>query len=243
MSQSLSHKTRLRAMFMSKEQTIYLLNMCFQCIIYGSFSATYAFINIGLGTKMYSINLILGCLIGCIYAYVNTDLKKKKWVFKHYKVVDLCKTAFYSVIDGAFLLIYFLGDFDPFNDMNQVLGLFFVWNIFFKVVHTIVSVMLPGVGDVFEQSLYRNQIDYQNHSNAEILMSNFGAVGGSVASFLVGDFFKKHPYFIFAAVVFDWLDLWARWQFYFNKKNFETIKRNFARDAVKWDKKLEEYKC
>lgn len=45
---------------------------------------------------------------------------------------------------------------------------------------------------------------------------------------------------LFAAVVFDWLDLWIRWQFYFNKKNF---KRNFARDAVKWDKKLGEYKC
>lgn len=95
-------------------------------------------------------------------------------------------------------------------------------------------VIIPSIGDVFEQSLYKNQIDYQNHSNAERLMSNVGAVIGALSALAVGDFFKEHVWLIFFATVFDWIGLWGRWQFYYNKQNFAIIVRNFAHESNEW---------
>lgn len=68
-------------MFMSKEQIIYLINIFISCFLYGGISATLAYQEIGLGTRFYLINLILGCVIGCVYALVSADPKKKRWVF------------------------------------------------------------------------------------------------------------------------------------------------------------------
>ena len=65
-------------------------------------------------------------------------------------------------------------------------------------------------------------------------MGNFGAVAGAFLSFALGDFVKWHPYLIFLLVWLDWFGLWARWQFYFNKRNFAIIKRNFAKDSGEW---------
>ena len=100
----------------------------------------------------------------------------------------------------------------------------------------IVQTILPAIGDVFEQSLYKNQIDYQNHSNAERLVCNLGAVIGATLAFAVGDFFKDRPYLIFCLIFIDWLCLWSRWQFYFKPSNWIIIKANFAKDYMKWKK-------
>lgn len=66
-----------------------------------------------------------------------------------------------------------------------------------RVINGIVSIVIPSIGNVFEQSLYKNQIDYQNHSNAENLMSCFGAAIGAGLCFVVGDFFQESPLFDF----------------------------------------------
>lgn len=58
-----------------------------------------------------------------------------------------------------------------------------------------------------------------------------GAALGAGACFLVGDFFKNNPYYIFFLVIFDWIGLWSRWQFYFKSSNYSIIKRNFAKDS------------
>jgi len=34
--------------------------------------------------------------------------------------------------------------------------------------------------------------------------------------------------------VFDWIGLWGRWQFYYNKQNFAIIVRNFAHESNEW---------
>ena len=106
--------------------------------------------------------------------------------------------------------------------------------ILFCIVLYGFCIIIPSIGDVFEQSLYKNQIDYQNHSNAERLMSNVGAVLGALSALTVGDFFKEHVWLIFFATVFDWIGLWGRWQFYYNKQNFAIIVRNFAHDSNEW---------
>ena len=65
----------------------------------------------------------------------------------------------------------------------------------------------------------------------ENLMSCFGAAIGSGLCLVAGDFFKDHPYLIFFLVIFDWIGLWSRWQFYFKPDNYSIIKRNFAKDV------------
>ena len=99
-------KERLKALFMSKEQIIYLIVDFFALVIYGMLTPTFIQLDIGLGSRWYSIQLIASCIIGCIYAYVATDLKKKRWVFIHYKQIDFCETLFFSSFEILFLIIY-----------------------------------------------------------------------------------------------------------------------------------------
>lgn len=227
----------IRAMIMSREQLIYLLFVMLDLIIGGAVSPTWASLNIGLGYRFYSVQMIVSCVIGMIYAVVSSDVQKKRWVFKHYKAIDLGETIFYTLFDAVFLVIYIAGCYNPNEDWNRVCKLFFSYSLLFQIARAIVQVILPGIGNVFEQSLYKNQIDYQNHSNAETLMANFGCLLGAAAAFLVGDTLKNHLWIVFALVINDWLGLWSRWQFYFNKKNYDIIKRNFAKDCAKWRSK------
>ena len=224
-------KDRLKQLFMSKEQVIYLLFLFADCVVYGMFTATFTYYQIGLGTRFYSLIICTGCIVGVIHALVSADVKKKRWVFCHYKAIDLGESIFYTCTELSFAVYYFVNDLNPLVDEVPVLNLFFFWSIFYRVVNGIVSVVIPSIGDVFEQSLYKNQIDYQNHSNAENLMCCFGAALGAGACFLVGDFFKNNPYYIFFLVIFDWIGLWSRWQFYFKSSNYSIIKRNFAKDS------------
>lgn len=229
-------RERLKALFMSKEQTIYLIVDFFALVIYGMLTPTFIQLDIGLGSRWYSIQLIASCIIGCIYAYVATDLKKKRWVFIHYKQIDFCETLFFSSFEILFLIIYIVGQYNPNESWLRVCRLFFFHDFILKIVRMIVQTILPAIGDVFEQSLYKNQIDYQNHSNAERLVCNFGAVIGAALAFAVGDFFKDRPYLIFCLIFIDWLCLWSRWQFYFKPSNWVVIKANFAKDYMKWKK-------
>lgn len=229
-------KERLKALFMSKEQIIYLIVDFFTLVIYGMLTPTFIQLDIGLGSRWYSIQLIASCIIGCIYAYVATDLKKKRWVFIHYKQIDFCETLFFSSFEILFLIIYIIGQYNPNENWLRVCKLFFFHDFILKIVRMIVQTILPAIGDVFEQSLYKNQIDYQNHSNAERLVCNFGAVIGAALAFAVGDFFKDRPYLIFCLIFIDWLCLWSRWQFYFKPSNWVVIKANFAKDYMKWKK-------
>lgn len=229
-------KERLKALFMSKEQIIYLIVDFFCLIIYGMLTPTFMQLDIGLGSRYYSVQLIASCVIGCVYAYIATDLKKKRWVLIHFKEIDLCETLFFSTFEIAFLIIYIVGHYNPTSNWVRVCKLFFFHDFILKIVRMIVQTILPSIGDVFEQSLYKNQIDYQNHSNAERLVCNFGAVIGATLAFAVGDFFKDRPYLIFTIVVLDWLSLWSRWQFYFKPSNWVIIKANFAKDYIKWKK-------
>lgn len=229
-------KERLKALFMSKEQIIYLIVDFFALVIYGMLTPTFIQLDIGLGSRWYSIQLIASCIIGCIYAYVATDLKKKRWVFIHYKQIDFCETLFFSSFEILFLIIYIVGQYNPNESWLRVCRLFFFHDFILKIVRMIVQTILPAIGDVFEQSLYKNQIDYQNHSNAERLVCNFGAVIGAALAFAVGDFFKNRPYLIFCLIFIDWLCLWSRWQFYFKPSNWVVIKANFAKDYMKWKK-------
>ena len=233
----MSLKSRLNAMFMSREQIIYLISVFVSCVIYGGFSATWAWQAIGLGSRFYSITLILGCIIGCIYSFVSADYKKKKWVFRHYKAIDICESLMVTIGDGTFLLIYFLCGFDPAVDETRVLRLFFAYQIVWKIIWAVIRSIIPGIGDIYEQSLYKNQLDYQNHSNAENLMDCFGAALGAFVCFIVGDFINKHPWLCFCLVFLDWYSLWSRWQFYFKKENYAIIKKNFAKDCYEWAKK------
>ena len=155
----------------------------------------------------------------------------KKWVFIHYRIIDLCESIFLTLTEVGFATYYFVNGFNLLVNEKPILSLFFFWSIFYRVINGIVSIVIPSIGDVFEQSLYKNQIDYQNHSNAENLMSCFGAAIGAGLCFLAGDFFKNHPYLIFFLVIFDWIGLWSRWQFYFKPNNYSIIKRNFAKDV------------
>lgn len=221
---------------MSKEQIIYLIVDFFALVIYGMLTPTFIQLDIGLGSRWYSIQLIASCIIGCIYAYVATDLKKKRWVFIHYKQIDFCETLFFSSFEILFLIIYIVGQYNPNESWLRVCKLFFFHDFILKIVRMIVQTILPAIGDVFEQSLYKNQIDYQNHSNAERLVCNFGAVIGAALAFAVGDFFKDRPYLIFCLIFIDWLCLWSRWQFYFKPSNWIIIKANFAKDYMKWRK-------
>lgn len=238
-------RERLNQLFMSKEQIIYLIFLFVDCVIYGMFAATFTYYQIGLGTRFYSLIVCTGCIVGVIHAFVSADVKKKRWVFKHYRIIDLCESIFFTITEMGFLTYYFVNNLNPLVDEVPVLNLFFFWSIFYRIVNGIVSIVIPSIGDVFEQSLYKNQIDYQNHSNAENLMACFGAALGAGLCFIVGDFFKEHPYFIFFLVIFDWIGLWSRWQFYFKPSNFEIIKRNFAKDCGEKLRRLhkEKLKC
>lgn len=224
-------KERLNQLFMSKEQTIYLLFLFVESVVYGMFAATFTYYQIGLGSRFYSLIISAGCIVGCIHAFVSADIKKKKWVFIHYRIIDLCESIFLTLTEVGFATYYFVNGFNPLVNEKPILSLFFFWSIFYRVINGIVSIVIPSIGDVFQQSLYKNQIDYQNHSNAENLMSCFGAAIGSGLCFVAGDFFKNHPYLIFFLVIFDWIGLWSRWQFYFKPDNYSIIKRNFAKDV------------
>ena len=166
-------KERLKQLFMSREQIIYLLFLFVNCIAYGMFTATFTYYEIGLGTRFYSLIICTGCIVGVIHAFVSADVKKKRWVFCHYKAIDLGESIFYTCTELGFAAYYFANNLNPLVDEVPVLNLFFFWSIFYRVVNGIVSVVIPSIGDVFEQSLYKNQIDYQNHSNAENLMCCF----------------------------------------------------------------------
>lgn len=224
-------KNRLKQLFMSKEQTIYLLFLFLNCVIYGAFTATYAHYEVAKGPRYYSSLVAIGCIVGVIHAYIATDIVKKKWVFKHYKLIDLGKSIFYTLIEMGFLIYYFSNELNPITSPRRVENMFFFYFIFYRIINAIISVIIPSVGDVFEQSLYKNQIDYQNHSNAENMMCCLGAALGAIVCWIVGDFFIKRPYWIFCIVLFDWVGLWSRWQFYFKPENYDIIKRNFARDV------------
>ena len=227
-------KFRLKSLFMSKSQIIYLISIFVSCALWGSFGGAFAFYDIGLGTKYYSFSIFINCLITCLYCWFSTDMKKKKWIFIHYRQIDLIETIFFNLSETTFLLIYVFGKYDPYSDITRVCFLFFYQGIFYKIVRTFLSVILPGIGDVYEQSLYKNQIDYQNHSRAENIMSCFGAAAGALISWLVGDFFKYRPWLTFLCTYADWYFMWSRWQFYFNKENYSIIKRNFAKDCGDW---------
>lgn len=230
-------KTRIKAMFMSRTQINYLINIFISSAIYGGFAATFTYQQIGLGTRFYSVNLVLGCIIGCIHAYMSADMRKKRWIFRHFRCIDLGETLFFTLTEVSFASIYFIGKFNPTENEVRVLQLFFCWNIFYRIVGSIINMIIPSIGDVFEQSLYKNQIDYQNHSNAENLMGCFGAAGGALLSLAIGDFIKWHPWLIFTLIILDWYGLWSRWQFYYNKENYSIIKRNFAKDSGEWKRK------
>lgn len=221
-------------MFMSREQIIYLLFMFFDFVIYGMLSPTFVQLDIGLGSRYYAVQLMICCVSGVLYAYVATDVEKKRWIFKHYKIIDFTETLIFSIVDITFLIVYFLGQYNPIIDWQRVCRLFFVYNFLLKIVRTLITTVLPSIGNVFEQSLYKNQIDYQNHSNAEILMDNFGAMLGALLAFVVGDYFKERPYYIFLLIILDWASMWSRWQFYFKPENYSIIKRNFAKDSGQW---------
>lgn len=225
---------RLRKLFMSKEQTIYLLTNFLGAIIYGSFGATWAFHENGLGTRVYSAITIIGCLCGFVYCWVSADLEKKKWVFCHYRIIDMAESIVLTLGDIVFLIVYFALGFGLKIDdeiMPKVLWFFLVYSVFWRILWTIVTAIIPGVGNVFEQSLYKNQIDYQNHTNAEGLVSSIGALIGAAISLYVGDFFKYRPWITLCLFAWDWISLWSRWQFYFKKENYSIIKRNFAKDC------------
>lgn len=234
----MNFKQRINQLFMSREQVIYLFFLFFNCIAYGAFSATYAYYEIGLGTRFYSFLISLGCIIGVVHAFIAADIKKKRWVFCHYKIIDLGESIFFTCTEMGFLIYYLANNLNPLIDEKPIFYLFFFYFIFYRIVNAIISVVIPGIGDVFEQSLYPNQIDYQNHSNAESMMSCFGAALGAGASFLIGDYFKNHPYYVFLLVFVDWIGLWSRWQFYFKPSNYSIIKRNFAKDSGEKLRKL-----
>lgn len=227
-------RDRIHALFMSRQQTVYLFTLMLNCVIYGMLMPTFLMLDIGLGSRVYSIQLIVSCLIGLVSAYIASDVNKKRWVFCHFKAIDISKTLFFTVVELSFFLAYMIGKYDPTVDWEGVCRLFFVHDLLLRIVRFITEMIIPSIGDVFEQSLYKNQIDYQNHSNAERLMSNVGAVIGALSALAVGDFFKEHVWLIFFVTVFDWIGLWGRWQFYYNKQNFAIIVRNFAHESNEW---------
>ena len=206
---------RFKSLFMSRSQVIYLFSIFIGCTVFGALSGAIAFYDIGLGTRYYSFSLFINCIISCLYCWFSADMKKKRWIFMHYKAIDLGETIFFTLSNTVFLIIYIEG-------------------IFYKIVSTFISTIIPSIGDVYEQSLYKNQIDYQNHSRAEGLMSCFGAAAGAAISWMVGDFFKYHPKIIFLTAYINWIEFYCRWQFYFNKENYAIIKRNFAKDCGEW---------
>ena len=57
-------KERINQLFMSREQTIYLLFLFVDCVVYGSFAATFTYYQIGLGTRFYSLIVSTGCIVG-----------------------------------------------------------------------------------------------------------------------------------------------------------------------------------
>ena len=225
---------RFKSLFMSRSQVIYLFSIFMECTVFGALSGAIAFYDIGLGTRYYSFSLFINCIISCLYCWFSTDMKKKKWFFMHYKAIDLWETIFFTLSNTVFLIIYIVGNYDPHSNIQRLCKLFFYEGIFYKIVNTFISTIIPSIGDVYEQSLYKNQIDYQNHSRAEGLMSCFGAAAGAAISWMVGDFFKYHPKIIFLTAYINWIEFYCRWQFYFNKENYAIIKRNFAKDCGEW---------
>ena len=224
-------KDRLKQLFMSKEQVIYLLFLFLNCVVYGAFASTFTHYEIAKGSRYYSSLLMIGCIVGVVHAYIASDVKKKRWVFKHFRAIDLGESIFYTCTELGFFCYYMFNGLSPATSPDRVENLFFFYFVFYRIVSAIISVVIPSIGDVFEQSLYKNQIDYQNHSNAENMMSCFGAALGAAGCWIVGDYFIKRPYFIFGMVLFDWIGLWSRWQFYFKPSNYSIIKRNFAKDS------------
>lgn len=74
-------RDRIHALFMSRQQTVYLFTLMLSCVIYGMLMPTFLMLDIGLGSRVYSIQLIVSCLIGLVSAYIASDVNKKRWVF------------------------------------------------------------------------------------------------------------------------------------------------------------------
>ena len=85
-------RDRIHALFMSRQQTVYLFTLMLNCVIYGMLMPTFLMLDIGLGSRVYSIQLIVSCLIGLVSAYIASDVNKKRWVFCHFKVIDISET-------------------------------------------------------------------------------------------------------------------------------------------------------
>ena len=134
-------KERINQLFMSREQTIYLLFLFIDCVVYGSFAATFTYYQIGLGTRFYSLIVSTGCIVGVVHAFVSADVRKKRWVFKHYRAIDLCESVFYTFTEAGFLAYYLMNGLNPLTDEKPVLKLIFFWSIFYRVVNSVVSVL------------------------------------------------------------------------------------------------------
>ena len=153
-------RERLNQLFMSKEQIIYLIFLFVDCVIYGMFAATFTYYQIGLGTRFYSLIVCTGCIVGVIHAFVSADVKKKRWVFIHFRAIDLGESIFYTCTELGFFCYYMFNKLSPVTSPDKVENLFFFYFVFYRIVSAIISVIIPSLGDVFEQSLYKNQIDY-----------------------------------------------------------------------------------
>ena len=123
-------KERLNQLFMSKEQTIYLLFLFVESVVYGMFAATFTYYQIGLGSRFYSLIISTGCIVGCIHAFISADIKKKKWVFIHYRIIDLCESIFFTLTEAVFATYYFVNGFNPLVNEKPILSLGFFWSIF-----------------------------------------------------------------------------------------------------------------
>lgn len=63
------------------------------CVMYGMLMPTFLMLDIGLGSRVYSIQLIVSCLIGLVSAYIASDVNKKRWVFCHFKSIDISENG------------------------------------------------------------------------------------------------------------------------------------------------------
>ena len=52
-------RDRIHALFMSRQQTVYLFTLMLNCVIYGMLMPTFLMLDIGLGSRVYSIQLIV----------------------------------------------------------------------------------------------------------------------------------------------------------------------------------------
>ena len=138
-------KERLNQLFMSKEQVIYLLFLFVESVVYGMFAATFTYYQIGLGSRFYSLIISVGCIVGCIHAFVSADIKKKKWVFIHYRIIDLCESVFFTLTEAGFAIYYFVNGFNPLVNEKPILSLFFFTRLSESTISSSFSANLPWV--------------------------------------------------------------------------------------------------